>query len=65
MMHSRVFGKSRNTGYIRLLTVSEVISQDLAAHQDAEAVLANPSHGPNMATTQILADPTGILAPLH
>ena len=43
----------------------EVISLDLKAHQDAEAVLANPSHGPNIATTQILADPTGILAPLH
>ncbi len=43
----------------------EVISLDLEAHQDAEAILANPSHGPNMATTQILADPTGILAPLQ
>ncbi|HKP53266.1 MAG TPA: hypothetical protein VJ183_11515 [Chloroflexia bacterium] len=43
----------------------EVISLDLKAHQDAEVVLANPSHGPNMATTQILADPTGILAPLQ
>ncbi len=43
----------------------EVIALDLAAHQDAEAVLANPSHGPNMATTQILADPTGILVPLQ
>src|SRR5215212_3655406 len=43
----------------------EVISIDLKAHQDAEAVLANPSHGPNMATTQILADPTGILVPLQ
>lgn len=43
----------------------EVISKDLEAHQDVEAVLANPSHGPNMATTQILADPTGILAPLQ
>jgi hypothetical protein len=43
----------------------EVISLDLKAHQDAEAILANPSHGPNMATTQILADPTGILAPLQ
>src|SRR5438874_704211 len=43
----------------------EVISIDLKAHQDAEAVLANPSHGPNMATTQILADPSGILTPLH
>jgi hypothetical protein len=43
----------------------EVISQDLVAHHDAEAVLANSSHGPNMATTQILADPTGILTALH
>ncbi len=43
----------------------EVISIDLKAHQDAEAILSNPSHGPNMATTQILADPTGILTPLH
>src|SRR6059058_562018 len=42
----------------------EVISIDLEAHQDAEAILANPSHGPNMATTQVLADPTGILTPL-
>jgi hypothetical protein len=43
----------------------EVISLDLKAHQDAGAILANPSHGPNMAATQILADPTGILEPLH
>ena len=43
----------------------EVISKNLAAHRDAEAVLANPSDGPNLATTQILADPTGLLAPLH
>jgi hypothetical protein len=43
----------------------EVISIDLKAHQDAEAILSNPSHGPNMATTQILADPTGILMPLQ
>jgi hypothetical protein len=43
----------------------EVISIDLKAHQDAEAILANPSHGPNMAATQILADPTGILTPLQ
>lgn len=43
----------------------EVISINLEAHQDAEAILANPSHGPNMATTQILADPSGILTPLH
>lgn len=43
----------------------EVISLDLEAHQDALAILANPSHGPNIATTQLLADPTGILAPLQ
>jgi hypothetical protein len=43
----------------------EVLSKNLADHQSAEAVLADPSHGPNMATTQILADPTGILAPLQ
>jgi hypothetical protein len=43
----------------------EVLSKNLADHQDAEVVLANPSHGPNMATTQILADPTGTLAPLQ
>ncbi len=43
----------------------EVISIDLKAHQDAEAILANPSHGPNMATTQILSDPTGDLTPLQ
>jgi hypothetical protein len=43
----------------------EVISIDPKDHQDAEAILANPSHGPNMATTQILADPMGILTPLQ
>ncbi len=43
----------------------EVISKNLADHQDAAAVLANPSAGPNLATTQILADPTGILVPLR
>jgi hypothetical protein len=43
----------------------EVISIDPKDHQDAESILANPSHGPNMATTQILTDPTGILTPLH
>ena len=43
----------------------EVILKNLAAHQDAEALLANPSDGPNLATTQILADPTGILVPLQ
>ena len=43
----------------------EVISIDLEAHQSADAILANPSHGPNMATTLILSDPTGVLTPLH
>src|SRR5215212_3096451 len=43
----------------------EILLKSIEAHQDAEAVLANPSHGPNMATTHILADPTGILAPLQ
>lgn len=43
----------------------EVLLKGVAAHQDAEAVLANPSQGPNIATTQILADPTGILGPLQ
>jgi hypothetical protein len=43
----------------------EVIRLDLADHQDAAAVLANPSQGPNMAATQILADPLGILVPLQ
>jgi hypothetical protein len=43
----------------------EIISKNLAEHHDAQAVLANPSAGPNLATTQILADPTGILTPLH
>src|SRR4051794_24758058 len=39
----------------------EVDTAKLEAHQNAESVLADPSHGPNMATTQILADPTGTL----
>ena len=43
----------------------EVGSKNLADHQDAEKVLADPSAGPNLATTQILADPTGVLAPLQ
>jgi hypothetical protein len=43
----------------------EILSKGLDAHSAAEAVLADPSHGPNMATTQILADPTGILVPLQ
>jgi hypothetical protein len=43
----------------------EVLLKGLDAHRDAEAVLANPSHGPNMAATQILADPTGLLVTLQ
>lgn len=43
----------------------EIISKNLAEHQDAQAVLADPSAGPNLATTLILADPTGILTPLQ
>lgn len=43
----------------------EIITLALAAHRDAEAVLANPSQAPNIAATQILADPLGILAPLQ
>lgn len=40
----------------------EVIPRNLDAHRDVAATLANPSAGPNLAATQILADPTGILA---
>jgi hypothetical protein len=43
----------------------EVISQYPNVHDDPEAILANPSHGPNMAATQILSDPTGVLTPLQ
>jgi hypothetical protein len=43
----------------------EVIPKNLDAHRDAAAILASPSAGPNLATTQILADPTGILTPLR
>ncbi len=43
----------------------EVSSYNLAEHRDAEAVLADPSRGPNIATTTILADPTGALAPFQ
>ncbi len=43
----------------------EVNLQALDEHRDPEAVLADPSRGPNMATTQILADPTGRLVPLQ
>jgi len=43
----------------------EIIWKNLDEHADVEAILANPSAGPNMAATQILADPTGILLPLQ
>lgn len=43
----------------------EVIYKTLDDHRDADLVLADPSAGPNLATTQILADPTGILLPLQ
>lgn len=43
----------------------EVIWKGLDEHQSVEEALANPSAGPNLATTQILADPTGILTPLQ
>src|SRR6478609_2484626 len=43
----------------------EVIEKNLDAHRDPEAILASPSAGPNLATTQILADPTGILTRLR
>ena len=43
----------------------EVIHQSLDSHHDVEAVLASPSRAPNIATTQILADPTDILTPLQ
>lgn len=43
----------------------EIISKNLEEHQVAEIVLADPSAGPNLATTYILADPIGILLPLH
>lgn len=42
----------------------EIIPKNLDEHRDIEAVLGNPSAGPNMAMTQILADPTGLLEPL-
>jgi hypothetical protein len=45
--------------------ILEDIWKNLEAHRDAEAVLADASDGPNIATTQILSDPTGILTPLH
>jgi len=43
----------------------EVITLPVDAHRDADAVLADPSQAPNLAATQILADPRGILAPLQ
>jgi hypothetical protein len=45
--------------------ILEVIWKNLDDHRNAEAILADPSAGPNVATTQILADPTGILTPVH
>jgi hypothetical protein len=45
--------------------ILEIIWKNLKFHQNAEGILADPSAGPNIATTQILADPTGILTPLH
>lgn len=43
----------------------EIILKHIDAHRDVEAVLADPSLGPNVAATQILADPTGALVPLQ
>lgn len=43
----------------------EVIWKDLDEHRDIEAALANPSAGPNLSTTTILADPTGVLTALQ
>lgn len=43
----------------------EIIPKNLEEHHDVEAVLGNPSAGPNMAATQILADPTGLLEPMR
>lgn len=63
-----VFAKGAQADPLEVLhrgAMLEVIAKNLADHQDAEAVLANPSDGPNLATTQILADPTGMLVPLQ
>jgi hypothetical protein len=43
----------------------EVIWKNLDEHAHVESILANPSAGPNLAATQILADPTGRLQPLQ
>lgn len=43
----------------------EIIWKNLDEHLDVEAALANPSAGPNLAATQILADPTGALTTLQ
>jgi hypothetical protein len=43
----------------------EVILKNVDAHRDAEVVLADPSSGPNIAATRILADPTGLLGSLQ
>jgi hypothetical protein len=45
--------------------ILEVIWKHIDDHRDVEALLANPSAGPNLATTQLLADPTGIVAPVQ
>ncbi len=45
--------------------ILEIIWKNFEDHSNAEAVLADPSDGPNVATTQILADPTGRLTALH
>lgn len=43
----------------------EIICKNLDEHQDAQATLANPSAGPNLAVTRILADPTGAIGRLQ
>lgn len=43
----------------------EIIHKNLDEHYDADAALANPSAGPNLAATTILADPTGALTLLQ
>lgn len=43
----------------------EVIYKNLDEHYDVDAALANPSAGPNLASTTILADPTGALTTLQ
>lgn len=43
----------------------EIIWKNLDEHHDFETALANPSAGPNLAATTILADPTGALTRLQ